>query len=108
MERAIKVSHLKHTFGEKTVLKDINFEIEKGSIFGLLGPSGAGKTTIIKILTGQLEASCGESVLLGKNSEKLSGDDYNKIGIIKKFSDAKLVTNLKCRGEQWSSLHKFC
>lgn len=102
MERAIKVSHLKHTFGEKTVLKDINFEIEKGSIFGLLGPSGAGKTTIIKILTGQLAASCGESVLLGKNSEKLSGDDYNKIGIM--MDNFGLYERMSC----YDNLKFFC
>ena len=40
--------------GEKTVLENVSFEVEQGEIFGLLGPSGAGKTTIINILTGQL------------------------------------------------------
>ena len=102
MESAIKVSHIRHTFGEKTVLKDINFEIEKGSIFGLLGPSGAGKTTIIKILTGQIVASSGESVLLSKPSEKLSGDDYNKIGIM--MDNFGLYERMSC----YDNLKFFC
>ena len=82
METAICVNHLKHRFGEKEVLSDINFRIKKGMIFGLLGPSGAGKTTIIKILTGQLRATVGEAVLLGKKSSTLTGADYNDIGIM--------------------------
>ena len=48
----IKVSDLKKSYGKKVVLDDISFEIEEGSVVGLLGPNGCGKTTLIKILTG--------------------------------------------------------
>lgn len=102
MENAIKVSHIHHCFGDKTVLKDINFEIEKGTVFGLLGPSGAGKTTIIKILTGQLIASEGEAFLIGKNSAKLSGDDYNSIGIM--MDNFGLYERMSC----YDNLKFFC
>lgn len=102
MENAIKVNHLRHCFGEKAVLKNINFEIEKGTVFGLLGPSGAGKTTIIKILTGQLIASEGEAVLLEKNSVKLSGNDYNKIGIM--MDNFGLYERMSC----YDNLKLFC
>lgn len=53
MKTVIDVCDIRHNFGEKVVLDKVNFEIKKGEIFGLLGPSGAGKTTLIKILTGQ-------------------------------------------------------
>jgi len=46
-------------FGEQTVLSDVTFEANKREIFGLMGPSGAGKTTIINILTNQLDADGG-------------------------------------------------
>jgi len=57
----IKVSGVKKTFGEQTVLSGVNFEVKDKEIFGLLGPSGSGKTTLINILTNQLEADEGEA-----------------------------------------------
>lgn len=102
MENAIKVSHLKQCFGEKTVLNDINFEIQTGKIFGLLGPSGAGKTTIIKILTGQLRATAGEAVLLGKKSATLTGEDYKDIGIM--MDNFGLYERMSC----YDNLKFFC
>ena len=102
METNISVSHLRHCFGEKEVLSDINFTIEKGKIFGLLGPSGAGKTTIIKILTGQLIATSGEATLLGKKSATLSGDDYKDIGIM--MDNFGLYERMSC----YDNLKFFC
>lgn len=82
MNSAIQVHNLRHAFKEKIVLKDINFEIGKGQIFGLLGPSGAGKTTLINILTGQLKATDGSSIILGTESSKMTGEQYTKLGIM--------------------------
>ncbi len=82
MNSSICVKGLRHQFGEKLVLNNISFQVERGEIFGLLGPSGAGKTTLINILTGQLKASGGESYILGKASSGLIGEDYRKIGIM--------------------------
>ena len=50
----IIMKHVSKSFGQTCVLSSINLEIQEGEIFGLLGPSGAGKTTIVKILSGQL------------------------------------------------------
>ena len=55
----IKVQNLVKKFGEQTVLSDVSFEVENQEIFALLGPSGAGKTTIINILTKQLSPDGG-------------------------------------------------
>lgn len=82
MEKAIVINGITKSFGERKVLDNINIGINQGEIFGLLGPSGAGKTTLIKILTGQLKAEEGNSVINGVDSQKLTGKDYSGFGIM--------------------------
>lgn len=79
---AIEMEHISKDFDEKKVLKDLNIKVEQGEIFGLLGPSGAGKTTLIKIMTGQLKRSKGNSRILGEESLKLSDKIYSQIGVV--------------------------
>jgi ABC-2 type transport system ATP-binding protein len=55
----IQMNHIVKRFGNQTVLTDVTFTVKKKEIFGLLGPSGAGKTTIINILTNQLDGDGG-------------------------------------------------
>lgn len=63
--RAIQVQGLKKSYKELQVLKDVAFEVEKGSIFALLGSNGAGKTTIVKILTTLLKQDDGAAAVNG-------------------------------------------
>ena len=78
----IRVENVSKSFGSKKALHQISFEIKEGEIFGFLGPSGSGKTTMINVLTGQLPADQGETVLLGKNSQDLTSNDLEQIGIV--------------------------
>lgn len=59
MSNIINVKGLRKSYGKKVVLDNISFEIEEGSIVGLLGPNGCGKTTLIKILTGLIKDHTG-------------------------------------------------
>lgn len=59
MSAIIKAHGLRKSYGKKVVLDDVSFEIEEGSIVGLLGPNGCGKTTLIKILTGLIKDHTG-------------------------------------------------
>ena len=78
----ITVEKITKRFGNKTALNQIQFNVEKGEIFGFLGPSGAGKTTLINILTGQLKADEGKTQLLGKDTKDLTPEDLVHIGLV--------------------------
>ncbi|MGJ7045674.1 ABC transporter ATP-binding protein [Thermoanaerobacterium thermosulfurigenes] len=63
--RAIQVKGLRKSYKELHVLKGVDFEVERGSIFALLGSNGAGKTTIVKILTTLLKPDGGTAIVNG-------------------------------------------
>ena len=64
-EKAIKVKGLQKSYKQLHVLKGVDFEVEKGSIFALLGSNGAGKTTIVRILTTLLKQDGGTATVNG-------------------------------------------
>ncbi|MDF2845081.1 MAG: transporter related [Herbinix sp.] len=81
MMNSICINQVTKAFREKEVLKNITLEVSMGEIFGLLGPSGAGKTTLIRILTGQLSYQ-GSAEILGKSCDKLDRSIYSDIGMM--------------------------
>lgn len=66
MKYAIEVSGLKKSYGSNIVIKDIDFQIEKGEIFALLGSNGAGKTTALECIEGLRKYDGGTIVVNGK------------------------------------------
>jgi ABC-2 type transport system ATP-binding protein len=99
----IEVNHVEKSFQKHEVLKDISFRVEEGEIFGLLGPSGAGKTTLIKILIGQLHADRGTICLFGNEnkskynnkSERAIQNVNSKIGVV--LDNSGLYERLSCK-----------
>ena len=79
MSYTITADRLSIKFADRWVLNDISFEVQNGNIFGLLGPSGAGKTTLIKLLTGQLRQDRGSAELLGTDTRKLTALEHGQI-----------------------------
>lgn len=67
----VSIRHVSKQFGKHHVLKDINLDIMEGEIFGLLGPSGAGKTTLVKQLAGLDTPTTGVNYLLGEKLPSL-------------------------------------
>ena len=74
------VKNLKKNFGKKEVLKDINFEFEKGKIYGLLGRNGAGKTTFFNCLNEDIEIEDGEFYIEDENNKrKIEAEDIGYV-----------------------------
>ena len=78
----LSLSHVSKRFKTELALKDINMTLRQGEILGFLGPSGAGKTTTIKIITGQLRQTSGEARLLGTDSANIDESIYENIGVV--------------------------
>ena len=81
-KEVIRLDHISKQFNQTAVLKDITAKLHKGEILGFLGPSGAGQTTTIKIITGQLHQTSGEAYILGINSKQIDETIYEQIGIV--------------------------
>lgn len=79
-EKIIQVRGLTKSFGAVKALDHCDMEIKRGEIFGYLGPSGAGKTTTIKLLTGQMNSDAGEMMVLGESP--FSSEIRSQIGIM--------------------------
>lgn len=78
----LEVSNIHKSFGNREVVKGISFTIPKGTILGLLGPNGSGKTTTIKMLTGQLEASAGQIEFDGVSIKTVGRKINSMIGVM--------------------------
>ncbi len=102
----LKLENVSLSFGNRQILENINFEINKGEIFGMLGPNGVGKSTIFNLITGLISPEKG-SIFIG--GEKVN--DFPiflrttkfKIGYVPQyggyFYDLTLFENLKAVGE---------
>ncbi|HGD2566521.1 TPA: ABC transporter ATP-binding protein [Streptococcus agalactiae] len=78
----IETKNLTKVYGEQTVVNSVNLHIEKGSIYGLLGRNGAGKTTIMKMILGLTDISNGEVSVFNQNIKGNEKKIYPRIGAI--------------------------
>jgi ABC-2 type transport system ATP-binding protein len=84
--KAIQVKGLQKSYEKLHVLKGVDFEVEKGSIFALLGSNGAGKTTIIKILTTLLKQDSGTAAVNGFDVTAQPDDVRQSISLTGQFA----------------------
>ncbi len=76
----IQVEHLTKKYGDRTVVRDVDFRVEKGEIIGFLGPNGAGKTTTLRMLTGYLAPDEGVIEIDGVNAIENPVEARKRIG----------------------------
>jgi ABC-type multidrug transport system ATPase subunit len=101
-EAAISAEHLVRCFGNFTAVNDVSFRVEKGEIFGFLGPNGSGKTTVIKMLTGLLPLSEGSARVEGLDVRTDSEGIRERIGYMSQnfslYYDLTVAENLQFYG----------
>ena len=82
METIIKCSNLTHYYGSRKIYEDLNFEVPKGRILGLLGKNGTGKTTTINILMGYLKPRSGECRIFGEDIQRMQPVTRERIALL--------------------------
>src|ERR1700719_4548500 len=105
-ESAISAQNLVRRFGNFTAVNDVGFRVEKGEIFGVLGPNGSGKTTVIKMLTGLLPLSGGSAHVEGLDVRTDSEAVRERIGYMSQnyslYHDLTVAENLQFYGRIYS------
>lgn len=123
MSKIIEVSGLQKSYKANHVLKDVSFTIDKGSIFALLGSNGAGKTTVIKILSTLLKSDGGSAVINGFDVASNGGSVRECISLTGQFvavdevltgrenltliGELKRLPNLKSTVNEWLSFSRL-
>src|SRR5687767_15772982 len=77
---AVSTSRLRKTFGSLVAVESLDLEIQRGEVFGLLGPNGSGKTTTIRMLTGLMQPTSGEATVVGFDVRRESEAIRRNIG----------------------------
>ena len=93
---AVSVENITKRYGKTVALDGVSFEVEKGELFGIIGPDGAGKTTLFRILNGTELCSGGEVLYSGTHFEAARGREKRAVqqGIGTIYQDFCLVENL--------------
>lgn len=86
MTAAIFTSNLKKSYGQKEVLKGISLTVDPGTICALLGTNGAGKTTMVRILTTQIVPDAGQAAIMGHDVVRDADHIHQIIGLTGQFS----------------------
>lgn len=101
MEKSIEIKNLSKSFKDVKAVDDLSFQVKKGEFFAFLGVNGAGKSTTISIICGQLEKDGGTVTVNGKNIENGMAEIRKEIGVVFQSSvlDAPLTVrdNLEMR-----------
>ena len=82
MEDIIKIEHLYKSYGEVKAVQDLSFRVKKGELFAFLGLNGAGKSTTISIMCGQLKKDGGRVEINGKNLDEAPDEIKRELGVV--------------------------
>ncbi len=93
MEGLIKVENLSKSYGNLKALDGLSFAVKSGTVFGLLGANGAGKSTAIECILGSKKADSGEATILGMNPATNRKELFERVGV--QFQEVNYQENIK-------------
>ena len=96
---AVRVTDLKKNYGSVEAVRGIDLEVAQGEIFGLIGPDGAGKTSVFQILGGVMPAASGEAVMLGRSAREARSYVGYLTQVFSLYHDLSVAENLRYMGE---------
>ena len=92
---SLSAQNLFFSYGDRKVLHNVTFKIQKGDFVGILGPNGSGKSTLLHLLSGLLIPDTGTIFISGKNTKELSRKNWSQeIAIV--FQETNLNLDLEC------------
>ena len=94
MDSILKIENLTISFGGFRALNNVNFEVEKGSIYSIIGPNGAGKTTIFNCISGIYQPSSGKIFFKEEDITHLKPYQVAKKGIARTFQNIELFSHM--------------
>jgi ABC-2 type transport system ATP-binding protein len=92
---ALRVTNLAHSYGNRKALRGVSFSVNRGEIFGLLGPNGGGKTTLFRILSTSFPAASGDAAIFGDDVRMYPDKVRRRIGVV--FQNPSLDKKLTVR-----------
>ncbi|RXJ88732.1 ABC transporter ATP-binding protein [Arcobacter sp. CECT 8983] len=102
----IKIENLTHKYSEKIIYENLNLSINEGSVYGILGKNGVGKSTLINILMGYIKPLKGSCTLFNESSHNLSSQTKKKIALLHEGFIAYDFMTIKQNEEFYSSFYE--
>ncbi|MGI5922289.1 MAG: ATP-binding cassette domain-containing protein [Syntrophomonadaceae bacterium] len=95
----IEITGLSKSFGNLKAVNNVNLHVKKGEIFGLVGPDGAGKTTLMRMVCGLITPNAGKIQIMGQETEKLSRTNKDQLGYMPQrfslYGDLTVMENIR-------------
>jgi ABC-2 type transport system ATP-binding protein len=101
----IQVSELRHSYGKRTALNGVSFDVQPGEVFALLGPNGSGKTTLFRILSTLMLPTAGRALIAGFDAAKQPDEVRRRIGVV--FQAQSVDIKLTAAENLWHQGHLY-
>lgn len=99
----LEITQLSKSFGGLKAVDSVDLSIDKGALFGIIGPNGSGKTTLFNLLTGYLEPSAGSIAFEGENLARLAPERIVRCGIARTFQVVRFHKDSTVRETVWAA-----